>query len=284
LLRRLLRVLASRGVFAEEPDGAFVLSALAEPLRSDAPGGSARDYALFLGQPFAQRPWEELTGSLRTGQPGFDLVYRAKLFEYLAANPADGAIFNNAMSSNTSREADAVIAAYDFTPFGRIIDIAGGHGGLLAAILASSAASKGVLFDLPQVIAIATGASRDRGVAGRCELVSGDMFTAVPPGGDAYILKRTLHDWDDNRAASILRHCRDAMNQDGRILIVDMVIPAGNEPHPSKHYDLMMMVMLGGQERTEEEFAVLLAAAGLDLARIIPTRSPLSIIEAVRPR
>jgi len=119
------------------------------------------------------------------------------------------------------------------------------------------------------VIAVATDLTRDRGVAGRCELVSGDMFTAVPPGGDAYILKRTLHDWDDDRAASILGHCRDAMNEGGRILIVDMVVPAGNEPHPSKYYDLMMMVMLGGRERTEEEFAVLLAAAGLDLARII---------------
>lgn len=283
LLRRLLRTLASRGVFAEEPDGTFVLSARAEPLRSDAPA-SVRDYALFLGQPFVQRPWEELAGSLRTGQPGFDLLYRARLFEYLAANPADGAIFNNAMSSITSREADAVIAAYDFTAFGRIVDIAGGHGGLLTAVLASSPAATGVLFDLPQVIAIATGVIRDRGVAGRCELVSGDMFTAVPPGGDAYILKRTLHDWDDDRAAGILRNCRDAMNSGGRILIVDMVVPAGNEPHPSKHYDLMMMVMLGGRERTEEEFAALLAAAGLDLARIIPTRSPVSIIEAVRPQ
>jgi O-methyltransferase domain len=151
-----------------------------------------------------------------------------------------------------------VTAAYDFTPLGRIIDVAGGHGGLLAAILASSPASTGVLFDLPQVIAAATGLTLDRRIADRRELVSGDMFTAVPPGGDAYILKRTLHDWDDDRAASIIRNCRDAMNQDGRILIVDMFVPPGNEPHPGKYYDLMMMVMLGGRERTGKEFATLL--------------------------
>jgi O-methyltransferase domain/Dimerisation domain len=284
LLRRLLRALAGRGVFAEEADGRFALSSLAEPLRTDAPGGSAREYALFLGQPFVQRPWEELTGNLRTGQPGFDRVYHARLFDYLAAHPADRVLFNNAMTSNTSREADAVIAAYDFAALGRIVDVAGGHGGLLSAILAASPASTGVLFDLPPVIAAAPAASWDRGVADRCELVGGDMFAAVPPGADAYTLQRTLHDWEDEQAAAILRNCRDGMNDGGRILIVEMVVPAGNVPHLGKYYDLTMMVMLGGRERTEDEFAALLAAAGLDLARIIPTRSAVSIIEAVRPQ
>jgi len=282
MLRRLLRALAGCGIFAEEPDGRFALSALAGPLRSDAPGGSAREYARFLGQPFAQRPWEEMIGSLRTGRSGFELVYGATFFDYLAANPAERAVFAEAMSSNTSREADAVVAAYDFTGPGRIIDIAGGQGVLLAAILAASPEATGVLFDLPPVIA-ATKISSDSSVAARCELVSGDMFTAVPPGGDVYLLKRTVHDWHDDRAAALLRHCRDAMNEGGRILITEMVVPAGNEPHLAKHYDLTMMVMAGGVERTAEEYARLLGLAGLELARIIATRSPLSIIEARRP-
>jgi len=218
LLYRLMRALAGRGVFAEREDGRFVMTALAEPLRTDAPGGSARGYALLAGQSFAQRPWEELLATLRTGEPGFDLVYGASLFEYLAGNAEASEVFNDAMTSNTSREADAVVAAYDFRGLGTIVDVAGGHGGLIAAILAANTDTRGVLFDRPHVIAGARATLQGRGLADRCELVGGDMFASVPPGGDAYVIKRTVHDWDDDRACTILENCSRAMNDGGRVL------------------------------------------------------------------
>jgi O-methyltransferase domain/Dimerisation domain len=282
LLYRLLRALASRGIFAEDDDGRFGMTALAEPLRSDAPGGSVRAYALFVGQPFNQRPWEELVGTLRTGEPGFDRAYGISWFDYLSGNAGDSDLFNAAMSSRTSGETAAVVAAYDFAGLGTIVDVAGGHGGLIAAILAASPGTRGVLFEQPHVIAGARSALQQRGIAGRCELVGGDMFAAVPPGGDVYLVKRTLHDWDDDRAAAILRNCCRAMTDGGRVLIIEMVIPPGNGPHLGKFYDLTMMVTLGGRERTEPEFAQLLAAAGLRLTRVVPTQSPLSIIESTR--
>jgi hypothetical protein len=282
MLYRLLRALAGRGIFSEREDGRFVMTPLAEPLRRGAPGGSARGYALLAGQPFAQRPWEELLSTLRTGQPGFERVYGASLFEYLSSNADANDIFNDAMTSNTSREADAVVAAYDFGALGTIVDVAGGHGGLIAAILAANPRTRGVLFDRPHVIAGASAILQKRGIAERCQLIDGDMFASVPPGGDAYIVKRAVHDWDDDRAAAILQNCGRAMNEGGRVLVIDMVIPPGNDRDPGKFYDLLMMVMLGGRERTEPEFAELLASAGLKLTRIIPTRSPLSIVEGTR--
>jgi hypothetical protein len=282
MLYRLLRALASRGVFAEREDGRFALTALAEPLRSDAPGGSVREYALFAGQPFNQRPWEELLWALRTGRPAFDRAYGVPWFEYLSGHPGDGDLFNNAMSSRTSGETAAVVAAYDFAGLGTVVDVAGGHGGLLAAILAASPGTRGVLFEQPHVIAGARAVLDREGLAGRCELAGGDMFASVPPGGDAYIVKRTLHDWDDDRAATVLRNCARAMNDGGRVLVIETVIPPGNDPNLGKLYDLTMMVTLGGRERTEPEFAELLDVAGLRLTRVVPTPSPLSIVEASR--
>jgi hypothetical protein len=282
LLYRLLRALASCGIFAETDGGRFAMTPLAEPLRSDAPGGSVRDYAVFVGQPFVQRPWEELVWSLRTGQPGFDRVYGMSMFEHHSGNAEAGELFNNAMASHTSRETAAIVAAYDFDGLGTVVDVAGGHGGLIAAILAASPGTEGVLFDQPYVIAGARAAVQEQGVAGRCQLAGGDMFASVPPGGDAYILKRVLHDWEDDRAAVILRNCGRAMNDGGRVLVIDMVIPPGNDPHLGKFYDLTMLVNLGGRERTEPEFAELLAAAGLRLTRVVPTQSPLSIVEGTR--
>lgn len=282
LLYRLLRALASCGIFAETGDGRFAMTPLAAPLRSDAPGGSVRDYAVFVGQPFVQRPWEELVWSLRTGRPGFDRVYGMSMFEHHSGNAEAGELFNNAMASHTSRETAAIVAAYDFGGLGTVVDVAGGHGGLIAAILAASPGTRGVLFDQPHVIAGARAALQGQGVVGRCQLAGGDMFESVPPGGDAYIVKRVLHDWDDDRAVAILRSCARAMNDGGRVLVIDMVIPPGNDPHLGKFYDLTMLVNLGGRERTEPEFAELLAAAGLRITRVLPTQSPLSIVEGIR--
>lgn len=281
LLFRLLRALASRGVFEQRDDGRFALNALSEPLRREAAGGSVYAYARYIGRPFVQRPWEELASTLRTGEPGFERVFGAPMFDYLASNPEASEVFNDAMSSNTSRDSDAVVAAGGFSDRETIVDVAGGHGALIAGILAATPGASGVLFDLPHVISGARERLGFSGVADRCRLVEGDMFSSVPAGADTYILKRTLHDWEDDRAAVILCNCRRAMREDGRVLVVDMVVAPGPDGHVAKFYDLMMMVMLGGRERTESEFDRLFATAGLRRSRTIATNCPLSIVEGV---
>lgn len=279
LLFRLLRALASRGVFEQREDGRFAITALAAPLRRDAPGGSVYEYALYVGQPLVQRPWEQLLSTLRTGEPAFERVFDASLFDYLASNPTASERFNDAMSSHTTRDALAVVDAYDF-PSGTVVDVAGGHGALIEAVVAATPGATGVLFDRPHVIDGARERLRHSVVADRCRLVSGDMFQSVPAGGDVYMLKRALHDWEDDRAAAVLENCRHAMNEGGRILVIEMVVDPGAAGHMAKFYDLMMLVMIGGRERTEVEFERLFASAGLKLTRTIDTGSPLSVVEA----
>jgi SAM-dependent methyltransferase len=278
-LFRLLRALASRGVFEQREDGRFAITALAEQLRRDAPGGSVYEYALYVGLPLVQRPWEELLSTLQTGRPSFERVFEASLFDYLASDAAAGKRFNDAMSSHTTRDALAVVDAYDFQA-GKVVDVAGGHGALIEAVVAATAGATGVLFDRPQVIEGARERLGQGAVADRCQLVSGDMFESVPSGGDVYMLKRTLHDWEDDRAAVVLENCRRAMNEGGRILVIEMVVDPGAAGHMAKFYDLMMLVMIGGRERTEAEFERLFASAGLRLIRTIATGSPLSVLEA----
>jgi SAM-dependent methyltransferase len=280
LLYRLLRALAGIGVFAEEADGRFAMTALAEPLLRDAPGGSVHGYALLAGQAFAQRPWEELLPTLRGGPTPFERIYGKPLFEYLADHPEASAVFNHAMTSNTSREADAVAAAYDFADTGTIVDVAGGQGALLATILRDNPRTRGVLVELPHVVSDARAALQAGELGDRCTVIEGDMFASLPAGGNAYLLKRVIHDWDDDQARVILENCRRAMAPGGRVLIIDQVIPAGNDPHPGKFYDLMMLLLLGGRERREDEFKQLVASAGLKLTTVVPTKSPVSIVEA----
>jgi O-methyltransferase domain len=283
LLYRLLRALASRGIFEQSAHdtGQFALNELGESLRREGPGGTVHDYALYVGQPFLQRSWEELVPTLRTGRPAFELAHGTTLFEYLAGDPSAAQSFNDAMTSHSGRDADAVIDAYDFADAGTIVDVAGGHGTLIAKILAAAPRASGILFDLPQVISGAREALRTTGVADRCLLVEGDMFESVPVGGDIYTLKRALHDWADEEAVAILRNCRAAMSESGRVLVIETVIDPGRAGHVAKFYDLMMMVVASGRERTEAEYAELFEAAGLTLARTIPTLGPLSVIEAV---
>jgi len=281
LLFRLLRALASCGVFEQRDDGRFAMTALAEPLRRDAAGGSIYGYARYVGQPFVQRPWEHLSLTLRTGQPAFERMFDASLFEHLASNPQAAERFNDAMSSHTTHDALAVVGAYAFPEAGTIVDVAGGHGALIEAILNETPAAAGILFDQPQVITGARDRLGDSAVADRCQFVSGDMFQSVPGGGDVYILKRTLHDWDDDHARVVLENCREAMRPGGRILVVEMIIDPGPGGHMAKFYDLMMLVIMGGRERTESEFGQLFASAGLKLSRTLQTGSPLSIMEGV---
>jgi hypothetical protein len=188
------------------------------------------------------------------------------------------------MTSFSKMVAKAVVAAYDFSSVGKLADIAGGHGSLLAAILRANPHLKGLLFDVPQVIAGAQSHLDREGVSARCELASGDFFQSVPSGADAYLMKHIIHDWDDARAIAILRNCHRAMPETGKLLLVEMVVPPGNEPHFGKIQDLEMMLSPGGLERTAEEFRELFAAAGFELTRIIPTASPMSVIEGVKTK
>ena len=282
LLYRLLRALASRDIFRRLDDGRYAQTELGEALRREGPGGTVHAYALYIGQPFLQRSWEQLVPALRTGTPAFDLAHGRPLFEYIAQDAEAAASFNDAMSSHSGRDAEGVIDAYEFAAGETIVDVAGGHGTLIAKILAAAPGTTGVLFDLPRVVSGAGEVLRAQGVADRCEVVAGDMFESVPAGGHVYMLKRALHDWTDEQATAILRNCRAAMNDRGRVLVIEMVVDPGPGGPPAKFYDLMMLVVASGRERTEAEYSQLFAAAGLRHTRTIPTIGPLSVIEAVR--
>jgi hypothetical protein len=277
-LYRIMRALASRGVFREEADGRFSLTALAEPLRSDA-SDSVRTWAVFLGSEPHLLALAHLSYSVQTGKPAIEHIYGKGWFDYLDEQPAAAKIFNELMTSFSASDAAAIIEAHDFSVCRKIVDVGGGHGALLAHILARNIQSSGVLFDAPAVIAGATGAIENYIVQGRAEKVAGNFFEAVPSGGDAYVLRNIVHDWDDDQVILILKNCRRAMAENGRVLIVEMVIPEGNAPSPGKFADLTMLMYLHGCERTEAEYRDLLQQAGLELVKITPTVSQFSIIE-----
>jgi hypothetical protein len=279
-LHRLLRALASIGIFAEDAEGRFALTPLADGLRTDAPG-SLRGYVIMLGQEWHLRAWGELAYSIRTGRPAFEHTFGCDLFAYFGTHPEAAQAFNRAMTSRTRLDNAAVPAAYDW-PAGTIVDVGGGQGGLLAAILSRTPEARGILFELPHVIAGARGVIEAAGLAERCQLVAGDFFDRVPPGGDLYLLKRVIHDWDDGRASAILRSCRTAMGPGSRMLVIEHVLPPGNEPSWSKLLDLQMLVMTpGGRERDEAGFRALLASAGLRLERVLTAGPTADLIEAV---
>jgi hypothetical protein len=280
-LYRVLRTLASVGIFAEGNDGRFGLTPRAEPLRRDAPD-SIRAYILLLDEEWYSGPADHLLHSVQTGRPAFDQVHGTDFFTFLARDPGATAVFDAAMTSRSVQENDAIASAYDFSGLETLVDVGGGHGSLLAAILLANPGLRGVLFDRPQVVAEAGHQLETAGLGGRCEVVGGDFFESVPAGGDAYILKRVLHDWDDERASAILRTCHRAMADGGRLLVVELVLPPGNEPSLGKLFDLLMLVDLGGRERTEADYRALLAGAGFELTAITPTRSLVSVVEGMR--
>lgn len=280
-LYRLLRALASLEVFAEDEHGRFRLTPLAECLCSGAPG-SLRAFAIMLGEKEHRRPWDDVLYSVRTGQPAFDRVFGMPHFRYFAEHSEAGRLFNEGMASRSGHENDAIISAYDFASFETVIDVGGGHGTLLAAIVQATVNTRCVLFDLPQVIAAAPDAVERKIVQSRCEFRAGNFFDEVPSGGDVYILKKVIHDWDDKSALSILANCRRVMPSTGRLLLIEPIIPPGNAPSFNKLLDLLMLIWTsGGKERTEAEHRALLSAAGFQRIRVISTKSPLSIVEAV---
>lgn len=279
-LYRILRALASVGIFAEDNTGRFRLTPLAEPLRGDAPD-SLRDFAIFLGADWHWRAWGDLSYSTKTGLPSFERIFGKAYFDYLAENPAPAQVFNNAMTSLSASASAAIIGAYDFDGIGELVDIGGGHGFLLVSILKKYPQMRGVLFDAPPVVQGAKDIIEAAGVGSRCDVVGGDFFASAP-AGDAYIIKHIIHDWDDERACTILKNCHRAMNENGKLLVVEMVIPEGNGPSLGKLLDLEMLVLLHSFERTEAQYGALFERAGFKLTRVVPTPSPYSVIEGVR--
>jgi len=279
-LYRVLRALASLGVFAEDRDGRFSLTPAAAPLLRDAPD-SLQAFALFWGETL----WPAcgaLLHSVRTGQPAFEHLHGMGVFEYLPQHPQAAEVFDRAMTNLTRSFAPSVVAAYQFRSIGTLVDVGGGQGTLLAAILKANPGMRGILCDRLEVLASARSALAAEGVLDRCELVRGDFFAAVPEGGDAYLLKDVLHDWDDSRAVAILRNCARVMEPAGKLLIVERSLPGANAPAPAKLVDITMLAVTGGRERSQEEYAELFGRAGLRLARVVPTASEMVIFEGER--
>jgi hypothetical protein len=276
-LYRLLRALASLGLFAEDDRRRFALTPLGECLRTGVPG-SVRSLCIMRGE-WQYAAWGRLLDTVRTGRPGFELEFGTPLFDYLAEHPEKGAVFDDAMTGVHGRETAAMLDAYAFTGIGTLADIGCGNGEVVASILNRYPAMRGILFDRPAVIERTRAALAAAGLAGRWEAAAGDFFTAVPGGADAYLLRHVIHDWDDDRCVTILRNCRAAMHGRGKLLVVEGVVPPGNDPAVSKFFDLAMMVLPGGMERTGDEFGRLFAAGGFRVTRVVPTATWVSVIE-----
>lgn len=277
-LHRILRALASYDVFAETEPGVFALGELGELLRTDAPG-SLRHWVLTNGGLLYQALGHAEQSAL-TGDPAFRQAYGADLFEYLATDPEQSATFDAAMADFSRRSTAAVLVAYDLSAAGHLVDVGGGSGAFAIAALRAHERLRATVFDQPHVVKAVLPHAREAGVADRCSVVAGDFFAEVPSGRDTYVLSWIVHDWDDERALRILRNCRAAMPDDGRLLLIEAVVPDGNAPHFSKFGDIVMLVALGGQERTAAEYRVLLERAGFRLEQIVATAGPRSVLEA----
>jgi len=284
-LYRLLRALAYLGILGETESGGFELTGVGELLRSDVPGSVWATSLLFGGEG-VWRSWGELLSGVQTGEMVYKRIFGMEPFEDQARDPEQAAMFNRAMSEGTRQTAPGVIEACDFSRFGTLVDVGGGDGTLLAAVLTATPMLHGVLFDTAAGVAQAPERLAAAGVADRCQVLEGDFFQGVPEGGDAYIMKSIIHDWDDERCVTILANCRQAMADGGRVLIIEPVVPARVEPSFAMlgtiMSDLNMLLCTGGKERTEAEFAEILGAAGLRLTGVAPTPPPsvYSVIEA----
>jgi hypothetical protein len=278
-LYRLMRATASVGVLSEGPDGKFSQTPMSKVLRRDATP-SLRAFATMTGREWHGRGWSHLEHCVRTGKQALDQIYGTHVFEFLKQHPEEGQIFNDAMTELSMIDGPAVAEAYNFEGIRSIVDVGGGHGLLLATILEKNPHLKGTLYEVPHVVEGAKDGPL-KPLMERCILASGDMFTSVPAGADAYIMKHIIHDWPDDLCLRILKACRKGVNSGGKLLVVDSVILPGNEFSPGKFLDLQMLIFPGGCERTEKQFRDLFAAAGWQLSRIIPTVASDSIVEAV---
>jgi hypothetical protein len=278
-LSRVMRALSSVGIFKMNGDGCFDLEPMGSALQTGVPG-SLRYMLITLGEIHYQA-WGNLLHNVKTGATAFDDLFGARLFQYLEQNHDDAYSFHNAMSDFSGLVSYAVLLAYDFSKIHTLVDVGGGRGQLLRAVLQVNPQMTGIVFDQESVI---HGADGDDVSAGRCSLVAGDFFESVPAGGDAYILCGVIHDWDDDHSIAILRNCHRAMSDRSRLLVVEAVLPTGDETCFSKFLDLNMMIMSGGRERSREQFRDLFAVAGFELTAIVPTVAPLSVLECTRKK
>jgi hypothetical protein len=278
-LYRLMRATACVGVLAERPEGTFSETPMSAVLRSNAKP-SLRALAIMGGREWHGRGWSRLEYCVRTGKQALDQVYGAHVFEYFKQNPEEAQIFNDTMTALSMIDGPAVAEAYSFEGIQSIVDVAGGHGLLLATILARNPHLRGTLYEVPHVLDGCRNGPLTP-VMERCTLASGDMFSSVPAGADAYIMKHIIHDWPDELCVKILTACRKGVNAGGKLLVIDNVIQPGNHFSPGKFLDLQMLIFPGGCERTEKQFRDLFVAAGWRLSRIIPTAAADSIVEGV---
>ena len=282
-LRRLLRALISRDIFRQRPDGRYDLTPMADALRHDAEVSMA-GWVQWVGAPQHREHWSHLTDAIRTGRSVMPELYGKPLFDYLASEPELGETFNHAMTNVSELSMAPVIGAYDFGAFGpnaTIVDVGGGHGRLLSAILAATPSARGILFDQPQVVAGAPPLLSQQGVQDRVRVVEGSFFDAIPEGGDAYVLKAIIHDWPDDDALRILRNVRKAAAVGKHVLLVELVMPQHTREFPGNWLDLEMLLMLDARERTAAEYGQLLSQAGFRMTRVVETAAPLSIVEAI---
>jgi hypothetical protein len=280
-LYRLLRALAAVGIFREDERRTFALTAMGDCLRSDSatPIGA---WAEYVGSPYVWRTWGHLQHSVQTGENAFKSMNGKGIWEYRTEHPELGAVFDRAMTEMSRGAAEAVVGAYDFSAFRHVIDVGGGRGLMLAAILHAHPQMRGTLFDLPGVVAGAKSVLEQRGVIDRCNIVGGSFFEAVPEGGDAYIMRVVIHDWEDDEAVAILRTCRRTMNEAAKLILIERIVAPPNETPATKFSDLNMLVLPGGRERTREEFSDLFAKSGFELTRVALAGN-VNVIEA-RPR
>ncbi len=281
-LMRLLRFLETYGMFEQRTDSCYANTPMSEILRNDVPG-SLRGFAMMFGDAPVWQAWEGLGHSVRTGEAGFLHIHGVPIFDYLAAHPACAKHFDAAMVSSSSMLNAAIVDAYDWKQFRVLIDVGGGVGSTLAAILQATPALRGILFDLPHVVERGRDFLAERSLSDRCTAMPGSFFDSVPKEGDAYLLKHILHDWGDEACISILHACRNAMSDQAKLFVCEKVIVPGSERSYAKLMDLVMLTLTeGGRERTAEEFENLFLAAGLRLARIVPTRADNALIEGVK--
>ncbi|MFT3840153.1 MAG: methyltransferase [Myxococcaceae bacterium] len=279
-LYRLMRGLASAGVFSEREGRTFANNTLSQTLRSNVPG-SMRDMAIAQTSAGHWRPWERLTDAVKTGSRTTPAALGSEIFQWYGAHPEEAMAFSGAMDNLAALVASEVVRCWDFAKTKTVVDLGGANGTLVKAVLNAFPSCSGTLFDLPHVIGTAAQGLEAAGLKARCEAIGGDFFQQVPQG-EVFLLKQILHDWNDEQSVALLKNVAKSMRGDGRVLVVEMIIPDDNSPSPAQLMDLNMLVMLPGRERTAKEYGALFAQAGLTLTRVLPTHSPFSIVEAKR--
>ncbi|MFJ9821230.1 methyltransferase [Streptomyces sp. NPDC101151] len=277
---RLLRALSGYAVFAVQPDGRFRLTPIGDALREDAPD-SMRPMAMLMGHPLLREEWGHLLSSVGTGEPNLPKLRGMGAYDFFMANPEYAPVFFQAFGGLSLSETDPVLAAYDFSRFGTIVDVVGGRGNLLAGILSQAPESRGVLYDSEQATVDSPSLFAETGVGERVTIETGGHFDKLPAGGDAYVVKHIIHDFTESDCLTFLKNVREAISPDGKLLVIEYVLDGNNERHLGNIIDLWLLLMLGARERTQAQYTELFAKAGLKVTRVIPTTAPISIIEAI---